>query len=96
MLDREAMREFGRRLMTVREAYAEGADFTLTQRSFARRLDIDPRCYAAFEAGEVQPMLSDLIRIAALTGVSLDWLARGEMAGPWSAGAGRTASTAGD
>lgn len=83
MLDRNTMRAFGDRLRTVREAFAEGADFTLTPRGFARRLGIDPRCYLAFEAGEAQPFMSDLLRIADLTGVSLDWLARGELRSAW-------------
>ena len=47
----------------------------LSQTGCAKKLQISPRAYAYYEAGEREPQLSVLIRMADFYGVTLDYLA---------------------
>lgn len=47
----------------------------LTQRGISEELEISPRAYQYYEAGEREPQLSVLIRMADFYGVSIDYLA---------------------
>ena len=47
----------------------------LSQRDCAEKLQISPRTCAYYEAGEREPQLSVLVRIADFYGVSIDYLA---------------------
>lgn len=47
----------------------------LTQQGISKKLEISPRAYQYYEAGEREPQLSVLIRMADFYGVSIDYLA---------------------
>lgn len=47
----------------------------LTQQGAAKEIEISPRAYQYYEAGEREPQLSVLIRMADFYNVSLDYLA---------------------
>lgn len=47
----------------------------LSQKECAKKLQISPRACAYYEAGEREPQLSVLIRMADFYGVSIDYLA---------------------
>lgn len=47
----------------------------LTQQGISKGIGISPRAYQYYEAGEREPQLSVLIRMADFYGVSLDYLA---------------------
>ena len=47
----------------------------LSQQKFAKELEISPRAYQYYEAGDREPQLSVLIRMADFYDVSLDYLA---------------------
>ncbi|RKI65028.1 XRE family transcriptional regulator [bacterium 1xD42-67] len=46
----------------------------LSQSAIAKEVGISPRAYQYYEAGEREPQLSVLVRIADFYGVSLDYL----------------------
>ena len=47
----------------------------LSQQTFAKEIEISARAYQYYEAGEREPNLSVLIRMADFYGVTLDYLA---------------------
>lgn len=63
------MSVFSERLLMLREQRH------LTQRGISEELEISPRAYQYYEAGEREPQLSVLIRMADFYGVSIDYLA---------------------
>jgi transcriptional regulator with XRE-family HTH domain len=60
---------FSERLLFLRH------ENSLSQKACAQKLQISPRAYAYYEAGEREPNLSVLIRMADFYGVTLDYLA---------------------
>ena len=60
---------FSERLLSLREQRK------LSQKEAAREIQIANRTYQYYEAGEREPQLSVLVRIARFYGVSLDYLA---------------------
>lgn len=60
---------FSERLLSLRHQNG------LSQKECAKSLRISPRACAYYEAGEREPQLSVLIRMANFYGVSLDYLA---------------------
>ena len=63
------MSTFSERLLTLRE------DKKLSQAAVAKETGITTRTYQRSEAGEREPMVSALVRIADFYGVSMDYLA---------------------
>ena len=63
------MSYFSERLLLLRH------ENSLSQKACAQKLQISPRAYAYYEAGEREPNLSVLIRMADFYGVTLDYLA---------------------
>ena len=63
------MSTFSERLLTLRE------DKKLSQAAVAKETGITTRTYQRYEAGEREPMVSALVRIADFYGVSMDYLA---------------------
>ena len=63
------MSYFSERLLLLRH------ENSLSQKVCAQKLQISPRAYAYYEAGEREPNLSVLIRMADFYGVTLDYLA---------------------
>lgn len=63
------MSVFSERLLMLREQRH------LTQRGISKELEISPRAYQYYEAGEREPQLSVLVRMADFYGVSIDYLA---------------------
>ena len=55
-----------------------------TQQDFAKEIGLKPGSYSRYERGEAEPTLNILIRIAEVTGVSLDTLIRGRPVEPKS------------
>lgn len=68
--------DIGRRLVRLREALGLPTDAAL-----AKRLDVSPQKLSNYMRGRARPDLSTGLSIVAKTGVSLDWLYRGEIAG---------------
>jgi transcriptional regulator with XRE-family HTH domain len=68
--------EFGRRLVLVREARG-----VTSQAEAARLLGVKPERYGAWEKGKSFPRAVELVRLAALFGVTTDWLMTGHEAG---------------
>ncbi len=60
---------FSERLLFLRKEHA------LTQQATAKGLQLSPRAYQYYEAGEREPQLSVAARIADFYDVSLDYLA---------------------
>ncbi|MDR3562111.1 MAG: helix-turn-helix transcriptional regulator [Negativicutes bacterium] len=48
---------------------------SLTQKEFAAKIGVDNTTVASWEIGRREPDLDSLIKIAEMSGVSLDWLA---------------------
>lgn len=68
--------EFGKRLKMVRLASK-----WRTQAAFAQAIGREEGAYGRWERGEVEPGLLDLQKIRETTGISLDFLVAGDLAG---------------
>lgn len=82
-LDDSASRQFfAWRLRATRRAYGGLiGDPGLSARRFARLLGIEPERYRRYERAELEPPLSVLTALRRVTGVSLDRLVSGDIAG---------------
>lgn len=64
----EVLRVLGKRIQKARKS------LSWTQEELARELDVDKTTIASWEIGRREPDLESLIKIASMSGVSLDWL----------------------
>lgn len=62
------MKVFSERLKTLRK------EKKLTQTELASKLDISQKSYSNWESGKAEPTLDNIIKLADLLEVSLDWL----------------------
>lgn len=67
----EILRVLGKRIQKARKS------LSMTQAELAQELDVDKTTVASWEIGRREPDLESLIKIAAMSSVSLDWLAGG-------------------
>lgn len=65
----------GARLFQLRQSYGE------TQGAFAARFHMTANAYNQYERGTRHLTVRNAIRIAEVTGVTMDWLYRGEVSG---------------
>jgi transcriptional regulator with XRE-family HTH domain len=78
IINREALKNFGKRLAAVRLAYgAATGSPALSRMIYADLLDIECERYRRYERGETNPPIFLLQRIRELTGISLDYLISG-------------------
>lgn len=68
--------DIGQRLVRLRQALGLPTDAAL-----AKRLDVSPQKLSNYMRGRARPDLSTGLAIVAKTGVTLDWIYRGDIAG---------------
>ena len=76
----------GERIRKARE------DLRLSQQEFADLLDVDRKTVSNWEGGRNHPRYGDLMLIASVTDVSLEWLAADEFRPTFGAGIGAARS----
>jgi len=64
-------RQIGSRIRSLR------IRIELTQQAFAQKLGVSDRAISSYELGDSSPSLKNIIRIAKLAQVSIDWLLTG-------------------
>jgi len=71
-----SLKEIGARLVLLRHVLGK-----VSQAAFAARIDVSPQALSNYEKGFRRPDIDVALRICQRTGVTLDWIYQGNVAG---------------